>query len=117
LGGGARLGSYDPSWDGSGTKIAFASDSDFLGQGLPAGQREIWLYNTSTMTYTRVTSATGSGSRISFFPSLSADGRTIAFNSDADFLTQGIPATQLEIWLYRSLDKQIYLPVVFKKSS
>lgn len=104
------IGSYDPSWDANGTKIAFASDYAFL-------RSEIWLYDFATMTYTRITSATGSGNRSSFFPSLSADGRLIAFNSDADFLNQGIPSGQTEIWLYRSLDKEFYLPVVLKKSN
>jgi hypothetical protein len=30
-----------------GTKIAFASDADLLGQGIPNGQFEIWLYGSS----------------------------------------------------------------------
>ena len=35
--------SYNPSLNRGGSKIAFASDSDFLGQVIADGQYEIWL--------------------------------------------------------------------------
>ena len=98
-GAGNRL-SWFPSLSADGTKIAFHSDSDFLGQSILDGQDEIWLYDTVTMTVTRVTTAAGAGSRNSRFPSLSADGTKIGFQSDSDFLGQGITVTQSEIWLY-----------------
>ena len=89
-----------PSLSGGGTKVAFHIDSDFLGQIILKNQWEIWLYDTATMTLTRVTTKAGSGDRDSGSPSLSADGTKIAFQSYSDFLGQGIPNTQLEIWLY-----------------
>lgn len=92
--------SYDPSLNADGTVVAFRSDADFLSQGIPDNQDEIWLYNTATLTYTRVTSATGSGTRGSYAPSLSADGTRVAFHSNADLLNQGIPYGQIEVWLY-----------------
>jgi Tol biopolymer transport system component len=88
-----------PSVSADGTKVAFESDSDFLNQGIPNNQFEIWLYDTTTMTLTRVTSASHPG-RISFFPDVSADGTKVAFVSDSDFLDQGIADDQFEIWLY-----------------
>jgi Tol biopolymer transport system component len=88
-----------PSLSADGSVVAFVSDSDFLSQGIPNEQLEIWLYDTATMTYTRVTTATGSGERTSWNPILSADGSVVAFSSDSDFLGQGIPPGQLEIWL------------------
>jgi len=83
-----------------GTRIAFQSDADLLGQGVPDDQYEIWLYDTTTMTYTRITTATDA-SRDSMAPSLSADGTLVAFESDADLLGQGnIGDEQFEVWLY-----------------
>ena len=35
--------SYNPSLNRDGSKIAFASDSDFLGQVIADNQYEIWL--------------------------------------------------------------------------
>jgi uncharacterized repeat protein (TIGR01451 family) len=90
--------SYSASLSDDGTRIAFASDSDHLGQGIPDGQWEIWLYDTTTMTFTRVTSA--GGGRDSVCPAVSGDGTRVAFSSDNDFLGQSIPQYQHEIWLY-----------------
>lgn len=50
-------------------------------------------------TLTRITVA-GDAGRDSQRPSISADGRRIAFDSNADFHNQGIVSTQFEIWLY-----------------
>jgi Tol biopolymer transport system component len=86
----------------NGTKLAFASDSDFLGQGIPHGQYEIWLYDTTAATFTRVTTASASN-RQSAYPRLNADGTKIAFVSDSDFLGQGVPDDQFEIWLYDTM--------------
>ena len=97
----ASRDSLRPRISEDGTKVVFYSDSDFLGQGLADEQYEIWLYDTQTMTFTRVTSAAGAD-RASIQPSLSADGRRIAFQSDADFLNQAIPDDQDEIWLYQA---------------
>ena len=91
--------SQQPSLSADGTKIAFFSDSDFRNEGRPAGPFEIWLYDTHTLTYTRITSASHV-SRNSLSPRLSADGRKLVFYSDSDFLGQGIPDNQNEIWLY-----------------
>jgi Tol biopolymer transport system component len=91
--------STNPSLSADGTVLAFQSDSDFLNEGRPESVFEIWLYDTATMTYTRVTSASD-GLRNSFNPSLSADGRVVAFQSDSDFLNEGRPDNVYEIWLY-----------------
>ncbi len=53
--------SYDPSLSGDGKVVAFTSDSDLLNEGIADEQYEIWLYDTATMTYTRVTSASDPG--------------------------------------------------------
>ena len=91
--------SWIPSLSADGTKVAFESDSDLLGQGILDQQFNIWLYDTTTMTLTRITADQEIG-RGSIQPGLSADGRKVAFLSDADFLGQGIPAGQAELWLF-----------------
>ena len=90
--------SWRPSLNAGGTVAAFVSDADLLGQGIPDEQSEIWLRDTATMTYTRVTTATVG--RDSDAPFLSANGTRVAFRSDADLLAQGIPDDRWEIWLY-----------------
>lgn len=50
-------------------------------------------------TLTRITVA-NDASRDSQRPSISADGRRIAFDSNADFFDQGVITSQSEIWLY-----------------
>ena len=112
----ASDGNRDSSWpslSADGTTVAFQSDSDFLGQGIPDEQYEIWLYDTTTMTLTRVTTASDSH-RASHYPSLSADGAIVAFQSDSDFLGQGIPRWQSEIWLKR-VGYRAYLPLVLRQ--
>jgi hypothetical protein len=84
-----------PSLNGDGTRIAFYGDSDILGQGLPEGQFEVWLYDTFTMTYTRITTSPGGDSTA---PHISTDGTRIVFNSNADPLGQGTKG--FEVWLY-----------------
>jgi uncharacterized repeat protein (TIGR01451 family) len=87
------------SLNADGTLVAFQSDSDLLGQGIPDEQWEVWLYDTVAMTYTRVTTASESN-RVSAFPQLSADGTKLAFSSESDFFGQGIADEQWEVWLY-----------------
>jgi Tol biopolymer transport system component len=75
---------------------------------------EIWLYDTATMTYTRVTSASDAN-RDSSGPNLSGDGTVVAFQSDSDFLNEGRPDGVYEIWLWEELDYHIYLPLVLRQ--
>jgi Tol biopolymer transport system component len=90
----------DAECNGDGTLVVFRSNIDFFGQGIPETQNEIWLCDTATMAYTRVTTAAGSGNRASYRPILNYDGTRIVFYSDAEFLGQSIPDDQFEVWLY-----------------
>ena len=92
--------------------FAFQSDSDFLNTSLPDNQFEIWLFETGTMTYTRLTYGSETN-RDSFRPSLSANGFALAFQSDSDFHVDWIPDNQNEIW-FTKLRYWIYLPLVNK---
>ncbi|NEP85264.1 MAG: hypothetical protein F6K39_48575 [Okeania sp. SIO3B3] len=91
--------SLNPDISGDGTKIVFESNADFLGQGIPVNQREIWLYDTKTMTLTRITTASLDG-RSSFAPAISSDGTVIAFTSSGDFLNENLSELQSNGWLY-----------------
>jgi Tol biopolymer transport system component len=90
--------SVGPRISGDGTRVVFYSDSDFLNEGIPDGQFEIWLYDMETAQLTRVTRASGDD-RYSRKPSINRDGSRIAFESNSDFLGQGIKYFQHEIWL------------------
>jgi len=107
--------SRNPSLSADSRFVAFASNSDFLSQGLPDSQAEVWLYDRVVKTYTRVTTASDAN-RMSYDPALSADGRFVAFLSDSDFLGQGIPNYQYEVWLF-SQGYRVYLPLVLRKAS
>jgi Tol biopolymer transport system component len=105
--------STNPSLNANGTVVAFHSDSDLLNEGRPDEVLEIWLYDTATMAYTRVTSASGS-LRDSSQPSLNANGTVVAFHSDSDLLNEGRPDDVSEIWLWEEF-YHIYLPLVLRQ--
>ena len=91
--------SYAPCLSADGTKLAFTSDIDFFGEGIPQQQYEVWLYDVASGDILRVTSTPSSGG-LNDFPTLSEDGSRVAFHSDADFLGQGIPNSHYEVWLF-----------------
>ena len=97
----ANFDSLNPSINSDGSRIAFESAEDFLNPGGgTVGLSNIWIYDTSTMTYTRVTSGTDAD-RDSTVPSISGDGTRVAFISDADLLNEGeIGDNQYEVWLF-----------------
>lgn len=99
-------GSVYPSISADGGRIAFYSDSDFFNQGISRGQYEVWLYDTQTITLTRITTASHTD-RASAYPKLSADGTKIVFYSDSDFFGQGIQNDQYEVWLYDIATKEL----------
>lgn len=101
-----------PSLSGDGTIVAFESDSDLLNEGRPDNVSEVWLYDTQTLTFTRVTSASA-GDRDSKDPSMSRDGTLVTFKSDSDLLTEVATNNAYEIWLWgKEFAYDIYLPLV-----
>ncbi len=83
--------SGDPSISADGKCIAFASLATNLGSGDTNGVKDIFLYGRTSGVTTRVsvgtggTEATGQSSN----PSVSGDGRKVAFSSQADDLVPG----------------------------
>jgi len=87
--------SSSPSINADGTRIAFSSTADING-GNPDGNREIYLFDTTTGIFTQITDETSGNSSS---PSINADGTRIAFSSTAD-INGGNPEGNSEIYLF-----------------
>jgi Tol biopolymer transport system component len=83
-----------PAINASGTRIAIANDNDLTGEN-PDYNFEIFLFNTSTRTFTQLTPATGYWSDS---PAINASGTRIAFVSRSD-LTGENPDHNWELFL------------------
>jgi Tol biopolymer transport system component len=96
--------SSDPKINATGTRIAFVSQAD-LAPGSPGnsdGNREIFLFDTTTGVFTQITNTTGGGVSSNGDPTIDATGTRIAFNSNRD-LTPGDPGNpdgNREIFLF-----------------
>jgi Tol biopolymer transport system component len=80
-----------PSLSGDGRLIAFASGANTLVIGDTNGTSDVFVHNRQTGQTTRVSVGAGSveGNGASAGPSLSADGRYVAFSSSASNLVEG----------------------------
>lgn len=80
-----------PAFSVDGRYVAFHSDADNLVPGDTNGATDVFVKDLATGAVTRV-STSGTGAQAngpSYFPSLSADGRYVAFQSNADNLVPG----------------------------
>jgi Tol biopolymer transport system component len=86
-----------PTINAAGTRIAFVSDADLTpgSPGNPDANDEIFLYDTTTSTFTQLTDTTGG---VNEHPAIDAAGFRIAFVSDRD-LTGGNAELNREIFL------------------
>jgi Tol biopolymer transport system component len=83
--------SYAPSISTDGRYVAFDSDADNLVPGDTNAQNDVFVRDRTTGRTERVSldSAGKQGDKGSFTPSISGDGRWVAFVSDADNLVPG----------------------------
>jgi Tol biopolymer transport system component len=88
-----------PALDAAGHTLVFESDAVLAGHQVPPGQIEIWMYDVRGQSLKRITDA-ADPSRVSQAPSISADGRKVVFQSQADLGRTGHPDSVDEIWLY-----------------
>lgn len=88
-----------PALDAAGHTLVFESDAALGDHQVPPGQTEIWMYDVRGRSLKRVTDARDP-SRVSQAPSISADGRKVVFQSQADLGRSGHPDSVDEIWLY-----------------
>jgi hypothetical protein len=80
-----------PSLSADGNQVAFDSNANNLVSGDTNGVWDVFVHDRVTGKTTRVSvdSAGVQGNKISRYPSLSADGRYVAFHSSADNLVAG----------------------------
>lgn len=100
--GGTRAVTPAISQDGS--RIAFASKDDPVGNN-PDGNSEIFLFDGTRLTQITNTSPGSLANRVTngnFQPSISDDGRFIAFSSNRDLAAQNSDGS-LEIFIYDSI--------------
>jgi Tol biopolymer transport system component len=105
LGASGNSWSYVPSISGDGRYLAFSSDSTNLVAGDTNRRRDIFVKDTAAGTMMRVnTAADGAQANDeSDFPSISRDGRFVAFRSDAWNLTPGGSVFRSAIYLKDTL--------------
>jgi Tol biopolymer transport system component len=83
--------SYSPSISANGRYVAFHSYASNLGAGDTNGKWDVFIHDRETRTTTRVSLASDGtqGNDESWSPAISADGRYVAFESDAANLVAG----------------------------
>lgn len=105
----ANASSYDPVMTDDGRFIAFSSEADNLVEGDTNGNADIFLYDTEAKTTTLVSRASDGtqGNSYSRRPSISADGRFIAYQSWASNLVPGDTNGRQDVFVYDTVDKTV----------
>ena len=99
-----RTRAVAPAISQDGSRIAFASKDDPLGTNSD-GNSEVFLFNGSNLLQVTNTTPGGADNRVvngNFQPSISDDGRFIAFSSNRNLTSQNNDGN-LEIFLYESV--------------
>ena len=97
LSAGGNDNSSSASISGGGRFVAFSSFASNLVAGDANGQCDIFLYNRETQSNVNITQG---GNARSSDPSLSADGRFVAFTSSANNLATGDTNDRLNVFVY-----------------
>jgi Tol biopolymer transport system component len=107
---GQVLHSTSPSLSADGRLVAFDSWESNLVPGDTNGRFDVFVFDRQTQTTERVslTSAGVEGNNDSTGPSISADGRLVAFTSDADNLVAGDGNFDLDVFVH---DRQTHTTV------
>jgi hypothetical protein len=108
--------SLDPSISDDGRFVAFGSAATNLVSGDANGERDVFVRDRQTGTTTRVSrsSAGVAGDGLSGTPSISADGRYVAFQSTATNLVSGDTNTMFDVFVR---DRQTGTTTMVSKSS
>ncbi len=94
--------SFGPSISADGRLVAFASSADTLVSGDTNGAEDVFVSDRVSGRITRVSVSSGGvqGDRDSYDPSISADGRHVAFASFATTLVSGDSNGQLDVFVH-----------------
>ena len=90
-------GNYSPSIDANGTRIAFYSNRNIVPPNNADGNSEIFLYSTTTGTFTQITNTSGG---INNDVRMSSNGTRIAFESNRDLVPGNNADLNGEIFFY-----------------
>jgi len=91
--------SYDPSISADGRYVAFSSRASNLVSGDTNGTSDIFVYDLQTNSIQRAPAGVN-GTLYSYAPSISADGRYVAFESSATNLVSGDTNDKSDIFVY-----------------
>jgi outer membrane protein assembly factor BamB/pimeloyl-ACP methyl ester carboxylesterase len=93
---------WRPSISADGRYVAFMYDASNLVSGDTNGRKDIFVHDRTTDQTTRVSVASdgSEGNNHSYYPSISADGRYVAFSSDASNLVPGDTNGQGDIFIH-----------------
>jgi Tol biopolymer transport system component len=94
--------SYSPAVSSDGRFVAFESDATNLVTGDTNGKRDVFVHDATTRGTTRVSvdSLGRQANGPSYSPAISADGRIVAFESDATNLVTGDTNGKRDIFVY-----------------
>ena len=98
----AASGSYEPSISNNGRYTAYYSDATDLVASDTNGAADVFLYDSTTETTTRVSVGSGGAQAngASYSPSISGDGRFVAYASDSTNLVAGDTNGVDDVFLY-----------------
>jgi Tol biopolymer transport system component len=116
-GGGQAVGrSHNPSISADGRYVAFASSASNLVSGDTNNHPDIFVHDRQTGVTTRVSVASdGTQTYVfSFDPSISADGRYVAFGSEADNLVSGDTNGRFDIFVREMNKVVVFLPLIVR---
>jgi subtilisin family serine protease len=94
--------SYFPSISADGLFVAFVSSATNLVSGDNNDSRDIFVYDRQAAAIERVsvTNIGVEGDNDSYYPSISADGQFVAFNSSAENFTTGDAIERSDVYVY-----------------
>jgi Tol biopolymer transport system component len=108
-------GSYDPSISADGRYVVFESIASNLVSGDTNGKCDVFVHDRQTGQTTRVSVASGGtqGNDGSYDPSISTDGRYVAFESEASNLVSGDTNGECDVFVHdRQMGQTIRVSVV-----
>ncbi|HTO00904.1 MAG TPA: hypothetical protein VL068_09545, partial [Microthrixaceae bacterium] len=103
----ANNGSISSAVSADGRYVAYMGDASNLVPNDTNGEFDVFLYDRHTATTTRVSVGAGGvqANGSSYYPTLSADGRYIAYSSDATNLVEGDTNDEADVFVYDQLAK------------